>query len=85
MNIELYYLRIFNIKSSLVAQMVVCLQCGRPGFHPWVRKVPWRRAWQPTSVFLPGKAHGWRSLAGYSPWGHKKSDTTELLTLSLST
>ena len=65
MNIELYYLRIFNVMSSLVAQMVVGLQRGRPGFHPWVRKVPWRRAWQPTSVFLPGKSHGWRSLAGY--------------------
>ena len=39
----------------------------------------WRRAWQPTPVFLPGKSHGRRSLAGYSPWGHKESDTTELL------
>ena len=58
MNIELYYLRIFNVMSSLVAQMVVGLQRGRPGFHPWVRKVPWRRAWQPTSIFLPGESHG---------------------------
>ena len=81
MNIELYYLRIVNIKSSLVAQMVVCLRCGGPGFHPWVRKVSWSRAWQPTSVFLPGKSNGWRSLAGYSPWGHRKSDTTKQLTL----
>ena len=40
-------------------------------FDPWVRKSPWRRKWQPTSVFLPGKFHGWRSLAGYSPWGRK--------------
>ena len=52
------------------------------GFHPWVRKVPWRRAWQPTPVFLPGESHGQRSLTGYSPWGHKESDTTERLTLS---
>ena len=37
----------------------------------------WRRKWQPTPVFLPGKSHGWRSLAGYGPWGHKESDTTE--------
>ena len=37
-----------------------------------VRKLPWRRKWQPTPVFLPGKSHGWRSLAGYSPWGHKR-------------
>ena len=38
---------------------------------------PWRRAWRPTPVFLPGKSHGQRSLVGYSPWGHKESDTTE--------
>jgi len=38
---------------------------------PWVRKIPWRRKWQPTPVFLPAKSHGERSLAGYSPWGHK--------------
>ena len=41
--------------------------------------MPWRKKWQPTPVFLPGKSHGWRSLAGYSPWGHKESDTTERL------
>ena len=35
--------------------------------------------WQPTPAFLPGKSHGWKSLAGYSPWGHKESDTTERL------
>ena len=39
----------------------------------------WRRKWQPTPVFLPGKSHGQRSLAGYSPWGHKELDTTERL------
>ena len=50
---------------------------GHPGFDPYVRKIPWRRKWQPTPVFLPGKSHGWRSLAGYGPWGHKESDTTE--------
>ena len=49
----------------------------RPGFHPWVGTTPWRRAWQPTPVFLPGESHGQRSLAGYSPWGHTESDTTE--------
>ena len=54
---------------------------GRPGFHPWVGKIPWRRAWQPTPVFLPGESHGQRSLAGYSPWGRKESDATEQLTL----
>ena len=39
---------------------------------PWVRKIPWRRKWQPTPVFLPEKSHGERSLSGYSPWGHKR-------------
>ena len=47
------------------------------GFNPWVRKIPWRRQWQPTPVFLPGESHGQRSLVGYSPWGHKDLDTTE--------
>ena len=46
---------------------------------PWVRKIPWRRKWQPTPVFLPGKSHGRRSLVGYSPWGGKELDTTEQL------
>ena len=45
------------------------LQCGRPGFDPWVGKIPRRRAWQPTPVFLPGESHGQSSLAGHCPWG----------------
>ena len=53
-------------------------QCRRCGFDPWVREIPWRRPWQPTPVFLPGESHGERSLAGYSPWGHKDSDKTEV-------
>ena len=57
----------------------VCLQCGRPGFDPWVGKILWRREWQPTPVLLPGKSHGQRSLVGYSPWGRKESDMTERL------
>ena len=44
---------------------------------PWVGKIPWRRAWQPTAVFLPGESHGQRSLLGYSPWGLRESDTTK--------
>ena len=63
-------------------RLSVCLQCGRPGFDPWVRKIPWRRKWQSTPVLLPGKSHGQRSLVGYSPWGHKESDTTERLYLT---
>ena len=49
----------------------------RSEFVPWVRKIPWRRAWQPTLVFLPGESHGQRTLAGYSPWGHKGSYPAE--------
>ena len=42
----------------------ICLQCGRPWFHPWIGKTPWKKEWQPTPVFLPGEFHGQRSLAG---------------------
>ena len=45
-------------------------------FDPWVEKIPWRRKWQPTPVFLPGKSQGQRSLAGYGSWDHKESDMT---------
>ena len=48
------------------------------GFGPGVRMIPWSRKWQPIPVLLPGKFHGQRSLVGYSPWGGKESDTTEL-------
>ena len=53
------------------------LHCQRPGFDPWVGKIPWRRAWQPTPEFLPGESQGQRSLKGYSLWIHKESDVTE--------
>ena len=49
----------------------------RQRFDTWVRKMPWRKKWQPIPVFLPGKSHGQRSLVGYSPWGCKELDTTE--------
>ena len=45
-------------------------------FNPWVGKIPWRKKWQPTPVFLPGRSHGQRSLAGCSPGGQKESDMT---------
>ena len=51
----------------------------RSRFNPWVGKIPWRRNWQPTPVFLPGESHGQRSLEGYSPWD-PESDMTEPLT-----
>ena len=46
-----------------------CRRHKRCGFDPWVGKIPWRRKWQPTPVFLPGESHGQRSVVGYSPWG----------------
>ena len=51
------------------------LQFRRPGFNPWVGKIPWRREWQPTPVFLPEEFHGQRCLVGYSPWGYRESET----------
>ena len=59
-------------------------QCRRQktcGFGPWVRKIPWRRKWQSTPVFLPGESHGQRSLMGYSPWGHKSWTWLKWLTM----
>ena len=60
------YKYIYIYKTSRVAQMVksICLQCGRPGFNPWVRKIPWRGKWQPIPVLLPGKSHGWMEEPG---------------------
>ena len=55
------------------------LQCERLKFHPRVKKIPWRRKRQPTPVCLAGESRGRRSLVGYSPRGHKESDTTERL------
>ena len=54
-------------------------------FNSWVGKIPWRRKWQPLPILLPEEFRGQRSLAGYTPWGCKESDTTEqpLLTLML--
>ena len=61
-----------------VAQTVKSLSAVQETkFEPWVGKIPWRREWLSTPVFLPGEFFQQRSLAGYSPWGHKESDTTE--------
>ena len=51
-----------------------CRRCKRHGFNCWIGKIPWSRKRQPTTVLLPGKFHGQRSLASYSPWGHKELD-----------
>ena len=66
--------------ALLVAQLVKNLPvCGRLGFDPWVRKIPWRREWLFTPVFWPGELHGL-----YCPRCRKESDMTEPLSLSLS-
>ena len=62
-----------------------CRRHRRQRFSPWVRKIPWRRKWQPTPVFLPGKSHGRRSLVGHGPQGHKESGTTEPLSVRAHT
>ena len=66
--------------SSKKKKKKICLQCKRHrsrGFDSWVRKIPWSWAWQSTPIFLPGKSHGQRSLAGYGSRSCKASDTTE--------
>ena len=67
-----HYLPVSYKRASLVAQLVKNLPASRrPRFYSWVRKIPWRKAWQPSPVFLPGESHGQRNQAGYSPWGHR--------------
>ena len=62
-----------------MAQTVKNLPARRPGLDPWVRKIPWRRKWLPTPVFLPGEFHGPGSLADYSPWSCRESDMTLMI------
>jgi len=76
--------------SSQVLWASLVAQTGKNLPAMWNTKVrslgqedPWRREWLPTPIFLPGKSHGQRDLAGYNPWDGKELDTTEQLTLSL--
>ena len=55
-------------RTDLICQ---CRRCRRHGFDPWVGKIPWRRKWQRSPIFLTGESHGQRSLVDCSPWGHK--------------
>ena len=71
-----------KLKNPWRREARAILQCKKSGFSPWVRKIPWRRKWQPTPVFLTEKSHGHRNLVGHSPRGHKERHTIELLTLS---
>ena len=54
------------------------LDAGNVGLIPGLGMIPWRIEWQSTPLFLPGESHGQKSLAGFSPWGHKESDTAEV-------
>ena len=76
---------IFGIRASPVVQRsrirLQCRGCRRRRFDPCMGKIPWRRAWQPTPVFLPGESHGQRRQAGYSSQDHKDSNMTEQLSL----
>ena len=75
--------RVWDVPGGSSGKETVC-QCRRHrryrwlGFDPWVEKTPWRRAWQPTPVSMPGESHGQRSLVGYSPWGLKESEMKRL-------
>ena len=71
-NVLYYYLWASQVAQWLKKKNKPTCQCRRCGFDPWVGKIPWRRKWQPTPIFLPGKFHGQESLEGYSPWGHKR-------------
>ena len=61
--------KVISLQLIKINEKRICLQCKRLSFYSWVRKVIWRRKWQPTPGFLPGESHGQRSLEGYSPWG----------------
>ena len=87
MSVGLRLVLIFNVcilirrdfpGGSVVKNLPEIQEQQEAWFILWVGKIPWRRAWQPILVFLPGESHGQRSLAGYSPCGHKESDTTEV-------
>ena len=68
----------YSWASFVVQRVKKPPECGRPGFDPWVEKIPWRKERLPTAVFWPGEFHGL-----HSPWGRKESDTTKQLSLSL--
>ena len=75
------FLWLFIGQPRWLSGLRIYLQCRSfrsKGFDPWVRKIPWRRTWQPTPVSLPGESHEQRNMAGYSPWDCKESDTTEV-------
>ena len=78
LNKYVYYVQGFPVGSD--GKESACI-CRRPGFHPWVRKIPWRKEWQPTPTFLPRESHWQRSLVGYGPWGRRVGHTLWLILL----
>ena len=87
-----YFLPFWGLSFNLVYCFLCYAKCSdgkelwqyrRSRFDPWVGKIPWSGKWQPTPVFFPGAFHRQRSVVGYSPWGHKESDTIEWLTLAV--
>ena len=87
-----YFLPFWGLSFNLVHCFLCYTKCSdgkelwqyrRSRFDPWVGKIPWSGKWQPTPVFFPGAFHRQRSVVGYSPWGHKESDTIEWLTLAV--
>ena len=67
----------FSVGTVIKDFACQCWRCKRLGFDFWVGKIPWRRKWQSTPVYLPGKPHEQRSLVGYSTWDGQESDVTE--------
>ena len=79
-NPKIFAIRFFIERASLVDQMVKNLpEISKTRVWSQVRKISWKKAWQPTPVFLPGESHEQSSQVGYSPWGHKETYTTEWL------
>ena len=79
--ISSYWMFIINGLPTWFSGVESACQCMRCWFDPWVRKIPLRRKWQSTPVFLPGESHGQRSLAGYGPEGCRELDPTGLLSI----
>ena len=73
--------RVVGLPGSSDDKESAC-QCRWCGLDPWVGKIPRRREWQPTPVFLPGESHGQKNRKGYNPWGPKQLDTTNTFTLT---
>ena len=71
-------MRVSGFQRGLCWSPRICLQCRRPGFDPWIGKIPWRREGLPTPVFWPGEFQGL-----YSPWSCKESDMAERLSLQI--